>query len=109
VVGVSFTWKDATSYSRDDRKREPTIWETHVSGVEVMVHRHIYNGPDTWLLSCRDVGIERRELRSKDIDAAKREAAKLLAKLLREKAARFVSAAKELDNNTAGGAGEAAK
>lgn len=68
------TWKDATRYSRDDIERKPRTWEIEAPGVTIIVTRHIYHEPDVWLLTCREVNIDLKPLKAKEIEAAKAEA-----------------------------------
>lgn len=42
-------WKDATSYSYNDKERVPRIWETTIGAIRLSVHRYI--GLDGWYLS----------------------------------------------------------
>jgi len=68
------TWKDATPYSRDDIERKPRTWEIKAPGVTIIVTRHRYHEPDVWLLVCREVNIDLKPLKAKEIEVAKAEA-----------------------------------
>jgi hypothetical protein len=75
-------WKDETSYSRGDTKREPRTWtikhgEGSVTPLRVTVTRHI-NYPGEWLLVCRELNLQ-LALGSEDIEGAKTEALKSIA------------------------------
>ena len=56
-------WKDTTSYSRSDAEprtaREWTFTGSDpIITIEVTIHRHMHHPPTTWLLSCRNVGVQ---------------------------------------------------
>lgn len=71
-------WKDETSYSRGELgKVEPDTWVLHLPTTRIAVHRHI-NHPGKWVLTCRRLGIELRELDADDVETAKRVALQLL-------------------------------
>lgn len=50
-------WIDVTSYSRDDKQREPKTWEQRVGDLHVIVTRHIRH-PGSWLIRCDQLGVE---------------------------------------------------
>jgi hypothetical protein len=70
-------WKDVTSYSQNDTHRIPASWELKVGSLSIIVTRYIHYNPDDWLLHCGEV-FDRKLLKSKDIEAAKQEAIKLV-------------------------------
>ncbi len=70
-------WSDATSYSRKDTDRTPRAWLAKAGALRIVVTRHCHHDPDVWTLSC-DPFFETRELKSKDIEKAKREALDLV-------------------------------
>jgi len=45
-------WKDTSSFSLGDKVRTPTTFTLIVSGLRVVVTRHIHAEPDEWLLHC---------------------------------------------------------
>jgi hypothetical protein len=49
-------------------------WEASIGRFRIVVTRHRDHDPDAWLLCCRELGIDLRQLESKDIDSAKSEA-----------------------------------
>jgi hypothetical protein len=67
------TWKDVSSYSRDDKDRTPVSWQLKVGSMAVVVTRYIYAAKDEWTLSCPPF-YNHKVLQSKDIDEAKSEA-----------------------------------
>jgi hypothetical protein len=74
-------WKDETSYTQGDKERIPRSWVRWDGLLRVTVHRHIHYPPDQWLLSCAP-WFDKRELESKDADAAKDEAVTLVLQVL---------------------------
>lgn len=67
------TWRDVTSYSQGDKKRIPRVWELEGTPAKITVHR--YSGiPDTWFVTCREIGLETKALALVDIDDAQQEA-----------------------------------
>lgn len=75
---ISAKWKDESSYSRGERGRiEPNVWVLSLPTTRISVHRHIYS-PGKWLLTCRRLGIEMRELEAIEVGEAIKEALRLL-------------------------------
>lgn len=70
-------WKDATSYSKNDSERIPRVWETMAGASKITVHRHIFY-KDTWLITCRNLGIEHRDLKTDDLKEAKTRAIEIV-------------------------------
>lgn len=65
-------WKDATSYSRDERGRvDPNAWELVVSDLRIVVHR--WHGLEGWYGSCRDLGVEKMALAATVAESAQNE------------------------------------
>ena len=75
-------WKDVSSQSKSDKVRTPSAFETTCGTFRLCVH-HYHDCGDTWFASCRNL-FDLRQLKSKDIEEAKVEAADLLKKLLTE-------------------------
>lgn len=65
-------WKDITSHQRGDKQREPRSFELRIGDLRVVVTRRIHL--DGWWLNAYPIGIDGIELRSTDVEAAKREA-----------------------------------
>lgn len=61
--------RDISTHSQRDTERKPNIIEIDSGGIKFKVHRHIYY-PDTWLLSCRRMGIEHENLKTDDLPEA---------------------------------------
>lgn len=75
-------WKDVTSYSRGQKgKVEPSILEAEIEEVAIKIHRHIHY-PETWLLTCHDMNIEKEILYTNDFKKAERKAMKILSSRL---------------------------
>lgn len=73
----AFDWKDETSYSRADKTRVPAVYTFYITGrfrLRLCVHR--WHGiADTWFFTCSPFA-EKKELKAKTADDAKREAEK---------------------------------
>jgi len=53
------TWKDATSYSRNDKDRIPQTWEIDLGGnLKLGVTRHRHYESDQWLFYCHQLNLE---------------------------------------------------
>ncbi len=76
-------WKDVTSYSRDDKEWIPRIWELRLNECKVVVHRHIHH-PGTWLLTCRELHIERSDLLTDDQNEAFNKVADIIPKKIQQ-------------------------
>jgi hypothetical protein len=78
-------WKDVTSYSRDDKERIPSSFETRAGDLRITVTRHIHYPPDVWLLSVAEYSrLNLIELRSRDLADAQAEALTLVRTRLHE-------------------------
>lgn len=67
-------YRDITTYSRDaENPKEPYILENELNGIKFNVHKHAHYG-DKWLLSCYELRIEKKNLRTANIEDAKRKA-----------------------------------
>lgn len=75
-------WKDATSYSYNDKERVPRIWETTIGAIRLSVHRYI--GLDGWYLSTNPDICSTRTLKGETHEQAKQEAILLMLKWSRE-------------------------
>lgn len=45
------TWRDATSYSRNEAERIPRTWEARIGHRRLYVTRHRDHGPDAWCMT----------------------------------------------------------
>jgi len=70
-------WIDATTYAQGDKVRRPSIWEAKTKNLRIAVHHYVGCG-DEWFVTCHDLHVERRPLKSVDIEAAKAEAVRFL-------------------------------
>ena len=78
-------WKDVTSYSGGRRgNQEPQSWSLQLPWIILIVTRHVDYEPDQWLLNCHQLGLKMEEMRSKDIEAAKKEAVAFCTERRRE-------------------------
>ncbi len=87
-------WKDVTSYRQSERgtKPEPRKWEAKVGPLRVSIHRFHGAGP-VWFVTCHDLQMSARELKSPGIEDARKEGAlrvRVVAQSLLDAAARIV-------------------
>lgn len=74
------TWRDESSYSQDTKERVPTIWKgTLTNSMEITVHRYLHC--EGWFVTCLRLGVDKRQLKSADVEDAKREALGYLTKV----------------------------
>lgn len=66
-------WRDRT------RSGKTTESELKINSVTVSVHHHKSFSPDLWFLSCENMFISMKRLKSKDLDLAKLEAVQLVS------------------------------
>lgn len=71
-------WEDATSYSRGDKERIPSIWHLKVGCLRIAIHRLIRM--EGWFVTCYALDIENNPLCSEDINKAKIEGLQLVIK-----------------------------
>lgn len=64
-------YKDITTHSQRKKDRSPRILENETNGVKFTVHKHIYYG-DEWLLTCRELGVEKQNLKYRGYGRSKR-------------------------------------
>ncbi len=90
-------YKDITTYDRRDVERKPSILENNVNGISFRVHKHIYYG-NQWFLTCRELGAERVQLHTENIEEAKKLGIKKMKELLNSKIKKFQEAIEQLEN-----------
>ena len=84
-------WEDASSYARGERGNvDPKAWGltleseprpgTFRRSTYILVHR--YTGCDGWFLTCRDLGLDTRELGDISADEAKQQAVDIVAQAM---------------------------
>lgn len=61
--------RDITSYSQGEKERLPRVIEVEAFGIKFKVHRHIYY-PGTWLLTCDYLKIDKKDLKTDDMQEA---------------------------------------
>ena len=88
-------YKDISTYSRGETERNPKILSCEINGSEFIVHKHIYYGNE-WLLTCRELGIEKFELKTEDIEEAKSVVENKIVELLNECIIKYDKVIKEL-------------
>lgn len=91
-------YKDITTYSREDKERKVRILENVSEGVRFLVHKHIYYG-DKWLLSCSELGVEKMDLKTEDMEEAKEKAIIEMIKLLGIAMQKYGNAIKEINRD----------
>jgi len=80
-------WKDTTSYSRDDKERNPTTFTTTTNTVKITVTCGHINHRGVWVMHAHPFGINTKELKAKTLEDAKAEA----IGIVKAKAAKIVS------------------
>lgn len=64
VLHIPAVWKDETSYSRGDTKREPRVWSIRSGHIQLsIVFGHIYY-PEQWVVHCAALGIDTYPLKA---------------------------------------------
>lgn len=76
-------WKDISSYSQSDTKRIPNTFALKAGCVRITVHQYFGLG-DAWFVTCHEVGMNVRDLHTKDADEAKRIAVEMVRTRLQE-------------------------
>lgn len=93
---VIVMYKNVTSYSRGDKEHKPSILQNEVNGIVFKVHKHIYYG-NQWLLSCAELNIDKFDLDTDDMEAAKRKGIVKMKELLEARIAKYQKAIEMLD------------
>lgn len=88
-------YKDITTHSRNEKEREPRILENTVNGVKFVVHKHIAY-EDEWILTCRELNIDKKSLHTDDMEEAKEKALREMVKLLENAILKYKNAIVEL-------------
>lgn len=88
-------YKDITTYSRNDVKREIRVLENEANGIKFMVHKHIDYGNE-WLLSCYELNISNVPLKTEDMNEAKEKALVEMAKFFNKMVQKYKKAIEEL-------------
>ena len=70
-------WEDRTSYSRSNKERVPSILETNVRGLRIVVHRIRHE--EGWYLSVYKLNINDVYLGIEDLEKAKIKGLEILA------------------------------
>ena len=70
-------WEDETSYSRGETVRTPRTWVNRWPDIAVTVHR-LHGVDGAWFLTCYPASFEQFDLRTDDLDEAKREGVRLV-------------------------------
>ena len=74
-------WQDTSSYSQRETEHVPWKFKLNLGDLNLLVHRHRDYPADMWLATCYGA-FEHRQLKAKDIEAAQREAVKILREWL---------------------------
>jgi hypothetical protein len=84
---TNIEWKDGTSYGYSNHNIEPKVWnawipsDSKMEALVISVHRFISN-PNYWFVSCDDIKIKCKPLKSKNVELAKKEAIKIIIEKL---------------------------
>lgn len=92
-------YRDITTYDRRDAERKHSILENNVNGIRFRVHKHIYCG-DQWLLTCRELGVEQKQLHTENMEEAKKLGIRTMKELLKDKIEKFQKAIEQLENES---------
>ena len=84
-------YKDITTYSRNDVKREIRVLENEANGIKFWVHKHIDYGNE-WLLSCYELNISNVPLKTEDMNEAKEKALVEMAKFFNKMVQKYKKA-----------------
>jgi hypothetical protein len=74
-----FKWKEGYREWKDGK---PSSYELTTDHIKISVHRHIDYPDDAWLVSCHDVGIIQKQLKSKIVVTARNESVVLVKRKL---------------------------
>ena len=88
-------YKDITTYSRNDVKREIRVLENEANGIKFWVHKHIDYGNE-WLLSCYELNISNVPLKTEDMNEAKKKALVTMAEFFNKIVQKYKKAIEEL-------------
>ena len=84
-------YRDITTHNQRDEERKPSILENNVNGISFRVHKHIYYG-NQWLLTCRELGVEQKQLHTENMEEAKKLGINKMKELLKDKIEKFQKA-----------------
>jgi hypothetical protein len=73
------TWKDATGWGLDEEKSEPRVWLLDLGKVNIRLHRHVQHDAEEWLITCRELSIERQPLGKLPLEEARTEALRVVS------------------------------
>lgn len=88
-------YKDITTYSRNDVKKEIHVLENEANGIKFRVHKHIDYGNE-WLLSCYELNISNVPLKTEDMNEAKEKALVEMVKFFNKMVQKYKKAIEEL-------------
>lgn len=88
-------YKDITTYSRNDVKREIRVLENEANGIKFRVHKHIDYGNE-WLLSCYELNISNVPLKTEDMNEAKEKALVEMVKFFNKMVQKYKKTIEEL-------------
>lgn len=92
-------YRDITTYNQRDTERKPSILENNMNGIRFRVHKHIYCG-DQWLLTCRELGVEQKQLHTENMEEAKKLGINIMKELFKHKIEKFQKAIEQLENES---------
>lgn len=88
-------WKDVSRYSQTDKERKPKSWKATINDLEVLVHRHIYY--DGWVLTVRELNIDKKQLSGEDIEDCKKQALDFVRKEVEARLMSFMQIKNAID------------
>lgn len=89
-------YKDITTHSKNDTKREPSVLENETNGIRFTVHKYIGMG-EAWFLSCNELGIKMMDLKTEDMGKAKEKAIIEMKYQLNRKIEKYLDAISSLN------------
>lgn len=92
-------YRDITTYNQRDAERKPSILENNMNGIRFRVHKHFYCG-DQWLLTCRELGVEQKQLHTENMEEAKKLGINKMKELLKDKIEKFQKAIEQSENES---------
>lgn len=82
-------WLDVTSYRQDDQERVPYAYKIRIDNI-IAIKVHRYADCSGWYSTCKELGIEKRKLKSKNIAEAKKEALNGISTVLAIRANKYL-------------------
>lgn len=79
-----------------DKSKNPIVFINQTNGVKFKLHQHSFYG-EKWFLSCKELGIEMFDLKSENIEEAKKEGIEVMKKFLKIAIKKYQKAFEEIN------------